>query len=494
MSASTVKKNRQIAREQGIVDKKVQAELELAAKKKKEKTKWTIGAIVVAVVLVLVLFINSGAFKNNSTAATIGDEKYEPGVVSYHMASQYYTWASTYSGYAELLGLDTSSGIAGLAMQVCPLTEEGTWLDYFTAAGEQEMLQIQALCDYAEANGISLNEEEMAKIEEDLANNATYAELMGFGSEENFYKQNYGALVTPEIARQEGIRGTLANKVLTEFIASQEYTAAELEEKYSSFNGERDFFSYSFYYTENEADAKAVLDAYNKASGDDIRAKMDEAVKSVEADSAAAHSDLVQASSLSGTYKNWLMEQSTVGAATMVEGNAEDYYVVVFRGREDNHYNTVNIRHILVKAEASEDGTYSDEAKAAAKKEAEEILAKWQAGDKTEDSFAALANELSEDGGSNTKGGLYENVIKGQMVEEFDAFCFDGHKSGDTAVVYGESGTYAGYHVMYFVGENELYSNLLAKDSLNTEALEGFIAEQTAGLEVVRGFGSRFVG
>ena len=83
MSASTVKKNRQIAREQGVVDKKVQAELELAAKKKKEKTKWTIGAIVVAVVLVLVLFINSGAFKNNSTAATIGDEKYEPGVVSY---------------------------------------------------------------------------------------------------------------------------------------------------------------------------------------------------------------------------------------------------------------------------------------------------------------------------------------------------------------------------------------------------------------------------
>ena len=153
-----------------------------------------------------------------------------------------------------------------------------------------------------------------------------------------------------------------------------------------------------------------------------------------------------------------------------------------------------NIRHILVKAEASEDGTYSDEAKAAAKKEAEDILAQWKAGEKTEDSFAALANELSEDGGSNTNGGLYENVIKGQMVKEFDEFCFAGHKSGDTGIVYGESSTYAGYHVMYYVGEGDLYSNALAKESLSTAAVEALIAEQTSGLEAKDGFGMRFVG
>ncbi len=493
MSASTKRKIRQAEREAGT-DKKTLAAAEEAAKKAREKRRWTIGTIIVVLVLALVLFINSSFLVKNSTAVTIGDEKYSPAVVSYHMASQYYTWANQYSTYVELLGIDTSSGISGLSTQSCPLMNDGTWMDYFTAMGEQELLQIQVLCDYAEANGITLTEEELAEIDADLEETKTYAELMGYGSEKNFYKLNYGSAVTPEVARQEGIRGTLANKVLTEYVAALEFSDAELEEYYQSLGGEYDYFDYSYYYTETEADAQAVLDAYNKAEGDDIEAKLDEAVKSVEADSAAAHIDMTAGSYLTSTYKTWLMEQSKAGEATLAASDAGEYYVVVFRGREDNHYNMANIRHILVMAEASEDGSYSDEAKAAAKKEAEDILAQWKAGAATEESFAELANSLSEDSGSNTNGGLYESVIKGQMVEEFDEFCFAGHKVGDTAVVYGESSAYAGYHVMYFAGEGDLYSNAIAKDALSSGELESFLSSLTAGLESSRGFGFRFVG
>ncbi len=493
MSASTSRKERQIAREQGM-DKKAIAAEAMAAKKATEKRKWTLGIVIVAVVLAAVLFINSSFLVKNTTAVTIGDEKYSAGAVSYHMGAQYYTWANQYAGYTELLGLDTSNGISGLSAQTCPLIENGTWKDYFTAAGEQEMLQIQVLCKYAEENGITLTEEEIAAVDANLEETATYAELMGFGSEESFYQMNYGSAVTPEIAREESLRGTLANKVITQYTGALEYSDAELEEHYKSFNGEYDRFSYSYYYTETEADAKAVLEAYNKAEGDDFGARLDAAVKSVEADSAAAHMDNTAGSSLSGSYKSWMMEQTKAGSATLAEGSADDYYVVVFRGREDNHYNLANIRHILVKAEASEDGSYSDEAKAAAKKEAEEILAKWEAGEKTEESFAALANELSEDGGSNTNGGLYENVTKGQMVKEFDEFCFADHKVGDTGIVYGESASYAGYHVMYYAGEADLYSNVLAKDSLATAALQELLSELSEGLTAERGFGYRFVG
>ncbi|MBQ7896615.1 MAG: hypothetical protein IJ364_08710, partial [Oscillospiraceae bacterium] len=328
MSASTEKKNRQLAREQGI-DKKAQAAEALAAKKAVEKRKWTIGAIIVAVVIAAVFFINSSFLVNNSTAVTIGDEDYSPAEVSYHMASQYYTWANQYASYASLLGLDTSSGISSLASQGCPLMNDGTWMDYFVEAGKQEMVQIQALCDYAEANGISLNDEDMAKIEADLEETATYAELMGFGSVENFYAINYGRGVTPEIARQEGIRGTLANKVLSEHVAALDLSEAQLEEQYKSFNGESDMFSYSYYYTETEADAKAVLDAYNKAEGEDYAARLDEAIKSVEADAAAANMDNAAGSTLSGSYKSWMMEQTKAGSVTLAEGNADDYYVVV---------------------------------------------------------------------------------------------------------------------------------------------------------------------
>ena len=113
----------------------------------------------------------------------------------------------------------------------------------------------------------------------------------------------------------------------------------------------------------------------------------------------------------------------------------------------------VNVRHILVTpAEQNEDGTYTDEAWAQAEKKAQELLDTWKSGEATEESFAALANESSEDPGSNTNGGLYEDVYPGQMVDSFDAWCFDeARQPGDTGIVK----TDYGYHVMYFVSKGE---------------------------------------
>ena len=202
--------------------------------------------------------------------------------------------------------------------------------------------------------------------------------------------------------------------------------------------------------------------------------------------------------SLPTAYIDWMKDASRkagdVAAFPDADEDPTTYIAVLYLSREDNHYKTANVRHILIKAEAAEDGTYSDEAKAAAKARAEEILAEYQAGDKTEESFAALANEYSEDTGSNTNGGLYENVAHGQMVEEFDAFCFGGHKAGDTAIVYGESGSYAGYHVMYYVGEGDLYSNSIARTDLQNEAMSSWISELTEATTAEEGFGFRFVG
>ncbi|MEI3086162.1 MAG: peptidylprolyl isomerase [Oscillospiraceae bacterium] len=159
----------------------------------------------------------------------------------------------------------------------------------------------------------------------------------------------------------------------------------------------------------------------------------------------------------------------------------------MFLSRDDNHYNTVSVSpDILIKAEKSADGTYTDEAKAAAKARAEGILAEFNSGDKTEDSFAELANKYSEDEGSNTNGGLYENIAKGQMVQEFNDFCFADHKAGDTGIVYGESSSYAGYHVMYFVGEGEQYSDYLAKNSLLTSDMNAWLEELTSSLRDLR--------
>ena len=105
-----------------------------------------------------------------------------------------------------------------------------------------------------------------------------------------------------------------------------------------------------------------------------------------------------------------------------------------------------------------------------------------------------LAELHSEDAGSNTNGGLYDAVHKGQMVEEFDAFCFEGHKPGDTAIVYGESSSYAGYHVVYYVGDGELYSNSLARNALNSTAISDWLTERMEAYEAVPGFWYKLVG
>ena len=174
---------------------------------------------------------------------------------------------------------------------------------------------------------------------------------------------------------------------------------------------------------------------------------------------------------------------------------AEETAAAVTPEEIKEQYPSVAVRHILVKAEAAEDGTYTDEAKEAAKTRAEEILKEWEDGDKTEESFAALAEQYSEDTGSNTNGGLYENVLQGQMVEEFDAFCFDeSRKSGDTGVVYGESTSYAGYHVMYFVGEGDPETNETGRNYIASEKMNTWLTELTEGMEATRKFFFRLAG
>ncbi|MCR5089795.1 MAG: peptidylprolyl isomerase [Oscillospiraceae bacterium] len=205
----------------------------------------------------------------------------------------------------------------------------------------------------------------------------------------------------------------------------------------------------------------------------------------------------VSGSSLPAAYADWMKADRTAGDAAVfadAETDPSGYNVVVFVGRNDNHYTTRNVRHILINAEADEEGNFTDEAKAAAKARAEEILAEYEAGDRTEESFAALAEEYSGDGGSNTNGGLYENISRGQMVPEFDDFCFAEHETGDTGIVYGENGSYAGYHIMYYVGEGPLYSNYIAKSDLQSEAISSWLTEVTDAVEVTEGFGFRFVG
>lgn len=115
--------------------------------------------------------------------------------------------------------------------------------------------------------------------------------------------------------------------------------------------------------------------------------------------------------------------------------------------------NTVNVRHILIAPEKKGNETNAVNATQEnwdkAYKEAKEVLATYNKGKKTEESFADLAKEKSSDGSANN-GGLYEDVYPNQMVSTFNNWCFDSsRKAGDVDIVKTEYG----YHIMYFVGK-----------------------------------------
>ena len=150
----------------------------------------------------------------------------------------------------------------------------------------------------------------------------------------------------------------------------------------------------------------------------------------------------------------------------------------------ENDYPVTAMRHVLIMAGADENGECSDGAIAAAHEKAVELYEEWNAGEKTEDSFADLAEKYSEDGGSNTNGGLYEDIYNGQMVEGINEWLFNQERTvGDTAII-DNNGSYVGTHIVYFVGYGDLYRNVLSLDDLKyadeSEWFENLTADYTA--------------
>lgn len=142
----------------------------------------------------------------------------------------------------------------------------------------------------------------------------------------------------------------------------------------------------------------------------------------------------------------------------------------------------VNVRHILIMPEGATSDTvrteeFSDDAWAASEQRAKDILEMWKSGEMTEESFAALAKEHSEDAGSKDNGGLYEDVSQGQMVTEFNDWCFDaGRQPGDFDIVK----TDFGYHIMYFCESRPQWKDY-AREDLLAQMSNNFV-EETADL------------
>ena len=497
MSASQQKRLRQQQREQGT-EKHLVAQQE--AEKKAKKTKHITVAVCAALVVILiaVVLFNSTLFYHAFPAVEIGDTTYNASELSYFYKSAYNNYVTQYSSYLQYMNLDTTKSLDSQDYD-----ENGkTWADFFRETAIDNMTQITAIYNAAVADGYELTEEEKASIDKDfetLAETAKSANL----SVNAYLSQVYGKGCNEKLVRKMVEKQMLASSYAQKTNNSFTYSDSELDAYYEENKNSFDNFTYISYFasgaedTENGIDAETAMANAKELANSVVEGVVTESdfTKSVLAKTETeASPSTTQGSSLSTDYAEWLQDASRkAGDKTVIE-SSNGYYAVYFISREKNDAKTVSARHILTYVLPNEAGEYTDDAKAEAKAKAEALLTQYEAGDKTEESFAALANENSDDTGSNTNGGLYENFKEGQMVQSFNDWCFDpARKSGDTGIVFNE-GSYCGYHVIYFVGQGETYDKVLADQAMRnadytkwqTSLTDGIAATTTTMSKLVK--------
>ena len=515
MSASREKQNRQAA--SGQADPKTARE---AQQRREEKRTNLLYGVIAAAVLVAVIasFVwRSDFIPKTTTAATIDGEKYTAAEVEYYYQTAYRNFVSNsqYSYFLSYLGLNTNATLKSQSInstaaamlgielpdadaeseetdsEADPLAPTGmTWHDYFLDEALDNMRVIQAALKAAEAEGFQYPAGVQAQYDDNMDALKAVAAASGI-SVSQYLKGNFGAGVTEKVYGEQLMRVLRYSAYADAYQDSLTYSDSELEETYNADRNTYDHVSYEV------VSFSGAAESTTDDEGNTVEPTEEEAAAALEAaqdlaqtvldgfqdggdlEELANENDGTYSKNENGTYSagsvmsEWLYDSARKSgdASTLADGTVQ--YVVVFHDRFRDENPTIDIRHILVPLGSGsiaegEEGYEDQQAqlKADAHAKAEELLAQWQSGEATEDSFAALALKESADG-SKYDGGLYTEVYQGQMVTEFNDWCFDtARQSGDTGVV----DTQYGSHVMYFSGVNAARWQTQVAANLRTEA------------------------
>ncbi len=514
MSASTKKKLRNEQNAAAMTEKQ-QQEIKEAKKLRLYTRLFAVAIAVMLVVVVASKVLSSGMIARNATALTVGGTKVSAAELNHYYIDSINQFLDQAGDYVSLFGLDTT---VPLDEQYHNEEEGITWADYFLDGAAQTAQSVYAVYNAAKAEGYQVTDETAAEIDSTIDSYISqfelYATLYGYSSVDNYIRDYYGEGCNEDTFRSYAEVQLIASEYATAKNEALVYDDAALRaeeaENYNAYSA----FTYNYYYlaatkfyeggTENEDGTVTYSDEEMAAGRSAAEAaanslltaatveELDAAVAAlaINAESTTAASTRIegyQYSSVTSAIREWVTAaERKEGDITVIaneytstddEGNetksVSGYYVVRFESKDDNLTNLVNVRHILVSFEGGTydetygTTTYSDEEKAAAMTSAQEILDAYLAGELTEEAFGLLANEYSTDTGSNTTGGLYENVYPGQMVTNFNDWCFDSAREvGDTGLVESEYGV----HVMYFSGTSETtYRDYMIESTLRTE-------------------------
>lgn len=491
---------------------------------KSEKAKQIVGKVI-GVVIVAALVLGAiygtlnffGVPQKVLTAAKIGDTKISVAKYNFYYMDMYLSHANTSKQYDSQYGTGYGAMYTGYDSTKTPMEQEytlgeiegfegetATWADYFRINTLKYLQTYIAYADMARDAGITLTEDEQKEIDEQVDSLRETAEQNSFSLDRYLIKL-YGKGVDEKLLREVMEERQLAAKYSeqkqtdTQNAITDEQIDTEYNAKLSDyavctvygFTVAADTSSISADATDEEktaatqeamAKAKATADAYAANVKDAVSLTTQAKVNSSSATDESVKFENVTAATLAQSFgqaaADWaLAADRAVGNVTVVE-STNGYSVLLMSALP--HKDTVkpvDVRHILIKFPTDSSGqttAISDEAKIAYRDKAQEVYDQYLA-NPTEENFITLATANNEDTGSKDNGGLYENVAVGDMVEQFNDWCFDAaRKPGDTGIVE----TRFGYHIMYYVGNNhEETWKTNVKTALANAALTAFSEE-----------------
>lgn len=394
-----------------------------------------------------------------------------------------------------------------------------------------EIIQLhKAYYNEALKKGLKLTKADEANIDKQIDSLRKEAESAGSSntSSENkvtyslnaYLRKVYGGSINERFLRKQLKIQILAQKYITQRTAeiAKTYDQKDIDAEYKKDTATYDFVTfraYTFNKTEltkedNETDdalkarqtkanaevKKNANDFYNAVTNEatfTAKAKelnKDTANYNVDEDTKFSMLKSKIQSSFSEDAAKWLFDSSTKeGSKKLFSDEENGKYIVVLAVKKPHQEKTVTARHILFSTiDQSTNNELSEEEIAKKKTEAEDVLKKFNEGDKSEDSFAALANEYTEDT-DTSNGGLYEHIYPGQMVTEFNDWCFNANrKPGDVEIVK----TQFGYHIIYFVANDgaDYYDSTIRTSKANKDVEDETKALQE-GKDYVVGLGPR---
>lgn len=513
MSASREKKFRQEQSSTGWTDPKTAREAQQRREEKRSSILYGVIAVVFVLVAITVIVWKSNIIQKTATAATIDGQKYTAAEVSFHYQNAYRNFINEYYAYLSygLLSLNTNASLSGQTIAegdatILNLESDAvgkTWKDYFADRALEQMAAVQSVLKTAKDEGFQYPASVQENYDSNMQSLRDAASASGV-SVDRYLQANLGGTMTEKIYGQR-LMATLQYEAYAN--AQQDsltYSDAELEEAYQASRNTYDHVDYEYVTVsgtaESTTDAEgntvdpteeetAAAMAAAKAKAEEILAAY-RSGRSLESQ-ADTENGVTYARSETASYSatpvlEWAFDGARREGDVDVIESSSFYTVALFHSKSRSEYNTVDVRHVLIRPEettlSSEDEGYQadvDAKRAAAKAKAEELYAQWQSGAASEDTFADLARENSADGNA-AEGGIYTEVYQGQMVPTFNDWCFDAsRKSGDSGIVE----TDYGYHIMYFVGQNAPYWKVQVRNSLVNTAMdewyEGFAGNHT---------------